>query len=440
MSSPLRRAERLVAAGIALQLVVALPTALTQAPHRHRPLASAPARPDAVRRGESERFAAVRALLARRAAAVLRHDKRAFLADLDPSQQEFVAQQSALFDHLAPVRFASWGYTVDPSSERPHTAALDRARGSWWAPDVVLRYALAGYDRTPAQLQQGFTFVQRGDRWLLASDSDFAGAGQATQRDLWDGGPVRLISTGSCLVLSHPDGVRLAALALRECDAAVPRVTAVWGPAWSRHVVLLVPSSTKELQRLVPDIGDVSNIAAVATAELVDPATGYHPVGDRVVVNPQSFAELGPVGRRVVLTHEVTHVASRAATGPEVPTWFVEGLADYVGFLGTGVPLRLSALELRRAMRAGHVPTALPSDDAFRGGRSDLASTYEQSWLAVTLLVRTYGLARVLKLYRDIGASGSSPVAVDFVFDRDLHTTVAAFTRSWTASLRSSLL
>ena len=46
----------------------------------------------------------------------------------------------------------------------------------------------------------------------------------------------------------------------------------------------------------------------------------------------------------------------------------------------------------------------------------------------------------MLRLYRDIGASGSSPVSLDFAFDKDLHTTVAAFTRSWTASLKRQLL
>jgi hypothetical protein len=428
-----------VAAAIVLQLLVAVPSAVTLGPDPHSGRSAARSRADAVR-AETDRNAAVLALLARRAQAVLHHDKRAFLADLDPTQQRFMAAQSAVFDHLAPVRFASWDYAVDPTEERPHSAALDKARGTWWAPDVVLRYAIDGFDRTPAQLPQGLTFVHRGDRWLLASDSDFTSTDHSTQPDIWDIGPVRVVTGRSCLVLSHPDGAGMAALALRECEAAVPRVTAVWGPRWSRRVVLLVPSTATELQRLVPDVGDVSNIAAVATAELVEATTGYHPVGDRVLVNPKSFRALGPVGRRVVLTHEVTHVASRAATGPEVPTWLVEGLADYVGFLGAGVPLRLSALELRRAMRAGHVPTALPADSAFRGGRSDLAVTYEQSWLAVTLLVRTYGIARVLQLYRDIGASGSSAVSVDFAFDKVLHTTVAAFTRSWTASLKRQLL
>jgi hypothetical protein len=101
--------------------------------------------------------------------------------------------------------------------------------------------------------------------------------------------------------------------------------------------------------------------------------------------------------------------------------------------------LALSALELRKAMRAGHVPTTLPPDSAFQGGRSDLAATYEQSWLAVTLIADRYGRATMLQLYRDIGSS-KSPAALELAFHKDLHTSVAGFTRSWAASLKHQLL
>jgi hypothetical protein len=203
--------------------------------------------------------------------------------------------------------------------------------------------------------------------------------------------------------------------------------------------VLVVPNTSLELKAIIADVGDVSNIAAVATAELVDPATGYHPVGDRVVVNPDTFGDLGSLGRQVVLTHEVTHVASRAATGPSVPTWMVEGLADYIGFRGTDLPLSVTASELRTAMRKGKVPDELPLDSEFAGGRADLAETYEMSWLAMTLIAKTYGQATMLKLYRDVGADPSSS-ALQVAFAADLHTTVPAFEKTWRASLIAQLL
>lgn len=428
-----------MAAAIAVQLLIALPATVTLRPQQQQRRDATVSRADAVRAADTSRAQAVRALLSRRAGAVMKRDKKTFLADLDPTQRAFVAQQATVFDRLTVLRFSGWRYELDPDRERAHTPSLDARRGTWWSPNVVLRYALAGYDRMPTEEEQGLTFVHRGSRWYLAADADFARTGHPTQRDMWDVGAVRVTAGPSCLVLSHPAGAGMAALALKECEAAVPRVTAVWGRGWLRKVVLVVPDTAAELQRLVVDVGDVSNVAAVATAELIDPGTGYHPVGDRVVINPKNFKDLGSLGRRIVLTHEVTHVATRAVTGPYEPTWFVEGIADYVGFLHTDIPLALSALELRKAMLAGHIPTALPTDDVFSGGRADLAASYEQSWLAVTLLVKTYGLARVLQLYKDIGTSQST-AAVDVAFDDDLHTTVPAFTRRWSASLKRQLL
>ena len=436
MRFPLRRRERVVAAAIAVQLLAAVPSALVIGPAGARGASGRLSNADAVRH-DGARTAAVRALLARRSDAVMAHDRQEWLADVDPTQTAFLAQQATVFDRLQAVRFARWSYEVDATSEQPPNGELDAKRGTWWAPDVALRYEIAGYDTVPTEEDQGFTFVQRDDRWYLAADDDFAD--RPTQRDLWDTGQVRVTIGRRCLVLAHPSGAGMAALALDECDAAVPRVTAVWGTGWAQKVVLEVPDTSAELQQLVADIGDVSNVAAVATAELVDPSTGYHPVGDRVLVNPKSFRDLGAVGRRVVLTHEVTHVATRSATGPYVPTWMVEGIADYVGFLHAGVPLSLSAEELRKAMRSGHVPTQLPPDSAYQGGRADLAATYEESWLAVSLIVQRYGLAAMLRLYRDVGA-GRSPSSLELAFATDLHTTVPAFTQAWTASLRQQLL
>lgn len=384
------------------------------------------------------RTEAVTALLAARASAVLHRDRAAFLATVDPEAGAFRQRQAALVDDLRAVPLSSWRYELDPSRERPRPAALDAVRGTWWAPEVTLRYALAGYDPAPAVQPQALTFVERAGRWYVGADDDVAASGHRTGRDLWDDGPVVVAQGRSCLVLGHPRSARLVRQLVGDCDAAVPRVTAVWGTGWARRVVLLVPDSAAELARLVPDAGDLSQIAAVATAELEQPTSGYHPVGDRVLVNPANFADLGPVGRRVVLTHEVTHVATRGATGPQVPTWLVEGLADYVGYQGVTLPLAVSAQELRADVRRGRLPRALPADAAFDGSRPDLAQSYEQSWLAVGLLARTYGRPALLRLYRDTGADPQAG-ALGRALVRDLHTTLAAFTASWRADLRRRL-
>lgn len=253
--------------------------------------------------------------------------------------------------------------------------------------------------------------------------------------ELADGGSVVVRRGVACMVLAHPDHPAFARTILAECDAAVPRVTALWGSDWSQRVVVVLPDSPAELARLVPDAGDLGQIAAITTADV---ATRGRPAGDHVFVNPATYAQLSSVGRRVVMTHEITHVATRAATGSQVPMWFVEGLADYVGYHDVGIPLAVSAQELRADLRAGTIPTDLPADAAFDGSRGDLAATYEQSWLAVMLLARTYGPRAVMALYRHVGGD-PRPGALDRALRRDLHTTLLAFSRAWRADLRRLL-
>ena len=433
-----RRSERILAAAVAAQLVAGVTSAvLLQPPHARaaRPVLNRAAN---VRVDVQARSVAVRRLLAARALAVLHRDRRAFLATVDPTATAFLARQGRLLDALREVPLASWAYAIDASDVRPHTAALDRRRGTWWAPAVTLRFALAGFDRSPTTEKQGLTFVLRGTHWYVGAYDDFATTGHPTTRDLWDEGPVLAQRGARCLVLSHSESAALGRQLVRDCDAAVPRVTAVWGRSWVQRVVVVVPDSPEELTRMVPDAGDLRQIAAVATAELDAPATGYHPVGDRILVNPATYTQLGALGERVVMTHEVTHVASRSATGVQVPTWMVEGLADYVGYQGLRIPLALSAQELQADVRAGKVPRALPADGAFDGSRSDLAQVYEQSWLAVVLLARTYGQSALLRLYREVGADGRTG-ALDRALHRGLDTSLRDFTALWRADLRHRL-
>jgi hypothetical protein len=393
-----------------------------------------------------ERERAVRALLDARATAVLARDREAFLATVFPGDPQFVERQSRLFDALAEVPLASWEYDLDAFRQRPADPALDQRYGTeWWAPDVQLRYAIAGFDTEPTYAPQRLTFVRSGSSWLLAADDDFEAAGEPSTRGLWDFGPVIAHRSEHALVLGHPGSRELLPQIGRVVDESVPRVDAVWQQEWSRAVVVLVPDDDTELDRMLGGSTDLSRIAAVATAELPDlgPADsdGFHPVGDRIIVNPPNFAKLGRLGRQVVLAHEVMHVATRRATGPDTPTWLVEGLADYVGYLETGVPVETAARELTTAVRAGRVPDALPADDAFDGGNGDIAQAYESSWLAFRLLVEQHGLEPAVRFYRAVGASrdAGAAAAVETAFARELGTTTAAFTAAWREHVVSTL-
>jgi hypothetical protein len=384
----------------------------------------------------------VEQLLQDRARAVLTRDRAAFLATVDPSAAELVARQAATFDALAEVPLGTWAYDLDAGSAAPPDDRLDRryGRGSWWAPSVALRYALADFDERPVVVDHHLTFVLRQGRWLLGADDDFALQGRATPRAIWDRGPVVAVRGDGVLVLGHPGQRPLLDQVAELAAAAVPRVTAVWGP-WRERVVVLVPDDTQELAGLLDSSADLSRIAAVATAELRGGEGEYDPAGDRVLVNPETFVGLGGTGRQVVLTHEVTHVATRDASGPAVPGWLAEGLADLVGYTGVDLPLSVTAADLAREVRDGRTPAALPVDADFEGGSPRLSQAYQGAWLAVRLLDERHGRPALLRFYRAVGARRGVPsaTAVEDALRAELGTTTAALTAEWRASLQSRL-
>ena len=419
------RSTRLLAVLLAIELLAVGLSAVTTQP------VPAPAPPQSYARPlpfEDSRTAAVRAVLDERAKAVATRDRDRWLATVDPDARVFRDRQARLFDNLRSVPVQDWHYDLDPLSAKPPNAHLDVTRGpGWWAPGVTLRYRLAGFDTAPTAEPQHLTFVPRDGRWYLAADDDFT---DRTTRGLWDSGPVVVVRGTSSLVLGHRSSRGLMRTIAAGIDAAVPRVTKVWGSDWARKVVVLVPASQDELEALVGG-SDYDRIAAVATAEL----TGTRAVGDRILVNPPNFAKLGSLGRRVVLTHEVTHVATRAATAPGTPTWLVEGFADSVGYVGVQLPYRVSAQELRAQVRRGRVPKQLPTDSDFAGSNTDLAQVYEQAWLAATLLGRTYGEEALVRFYKEVGGGRTT----DAAFRALLGTDTAAFTRAWRRDLTQRL-
>jgi len=452
---------RLLAVAIATELAVAGGLVGARSATGHRPLAGSPdataatagagqpaggataAAQPRVAPAASERHAAVSELLRRRAAAVLSRNRRAFAALLDPAQKAFVRDQVAVFDNLREVPLAAWRYRSDDHDQASRVSGLaDRYRADEvYAPRVVLAYRLRGFDQRPNELDQHFTFVRRGGRWLLAADRDFDRPGHRTARELWDYGSVDAVRGRRTLVLGLRGRNGFLRLLARETDAAVPRVSEVWGSDWSRRVVIVVPTTQRQVSAMVGDAAHLSQIAALAVAQVEEKDGIYRSSGNRVIVNPPNFNQLGSLGRRIVLTHEVTHVAARDATGPHVPAWLVEGLADYVGYLGAGVSTDSAARELRADVRAGRVPAHLPTHKDFHGGNKRLAQAYEGSWLACRLIVERTSRAKLVRFYRTLGRArtGTEAQAVRRAMRSVLDTTPESFTRAWRAYLKAQL-
>jgi hypothetical protein len=401
--------------------------------------ATAPLGSAAARRSD-----ALSALLATRASAVLHRDRVRFLAGVDNALPAFRRSQERLFDALSGLRFSSWRYEIDAPAAGRRVPDPGRFRGAAevYAPrGVVVLYQLAGYDTAPTSNQAALTFLRRGSSWRLAADSDFDRSANGTQREVWDYGPLITVSGSSALILGRPSARRLLVRLRAEAERDIPRVNAVWGLGWSRRVVIEVPGSQQELADILHrQFGSLSRIAAVATAELGGSGRDAA-VGNRILVNPATASRLGALGQQVVITHEITHVATRAVTAAAAPTWLVEGFADFVAYRSAAVPVTVAARELRTAVRTGHVPSGLPTERDFNGTNPNLAQSYEEAWLAVRLIANRAGSAGLLRFYRAVaGASAADRAgALSAALAATLGDTSAGFTALWRRYLTTTL-
>lgn len=369
-----------------------------------------PVEPSAV---DAARGDAIAALLERRAAAVRERDLDAFLATVDPGAETWFREaQEDLFDNLADVPLSHWSYAVDAADVLDLTGlgetdptAVDRTAAELWAPGVKLRYGLRGVDTVPTSRDLGYLFARRGDSWYLHSDTALSELGRRTWRGPWDFGPCQAVTTEFGLVLAHPGSQPMVDRLVRELDPAVRSVTQVWGGDWSGKVALLLPDSPAEMRALVGPDFPVESVVAVATADRVDSAANQA-VGQRVVLSPVGARALSVASLKVVLRHEITHVAARGRTVDGSPMWLLEGFADYVGYRDSGLTLAQGAPDLATLVTKAGAPPGLPEDRSFRAEGKELDLAYQQAWSIARFIAERFGEPRLVDLYRTLAGAG----------------------------------
>jgi hypothetical protein len=432
-----RRRQRLVVTAFCLVLIAVVAVAITDVSRSSSgstPVAATSAT-DPVTAQAFARLDAIRALLRRRSAAVVHHNRAAFVSTVDPANHRFRRRQARMLTNLRRVHFASWSYETSGSVALVPARARRRYHAPTWAfADVTLHYRIAGFDQHPTALPQYPTFVERNGRWYLGSLTDFTSQNQVSSTDLWDYAPVHVVHRRSVLVLGPKSQLPTMAGIATSMQAAIPRVDAVWGRGWAQRVVVLVPATQREMSRITADNGNLDQIAALTSSEFGNIHGRDAPVGDRVTINPSNWPTLGTLGASIVLTHELTHVATRAATSLRTPKWLSEGFADYVGFRTSGVPVSLAGAELAAAVHSGQLSHHLPGDAAFRGGSRRLPQAYESGWMACRYIAGRYGEHKLVRFYRAVGHSGVAG-ALRHLFG----LSTRRFTRRWRGFVQAQL-
>jgi hypothetical protein len=235
--------------------------------------------------------------------------------------------------------------------------------------------------------------------WTVAVD-DAVGAPL-----LWEVGELSVARSEHALVIgvggvdadSHIDDAEFAAV----------EVTRVWGTDWAQQVLVVVPADVSTIERLLGHTAEsLGSIVALTTSEQ---ATG--PTGEvrRIFVNPGPFAELGPTGRRAILTHETVHVATGSPGSNAIPLWFEEGFADIVGFGAVDVEPARGAVDALQAVESGGLPNTLPTDEDFGFTNPEVGASYGLAWIACRAIADRHGLPALVSVYRAALAADGQP-------------------------------
>lgn len=298
-----------------------------------------------------------------------------------------------------------------------HATAMLARRARAALPVTDLAYAVSGVegDDQTATVSATLSYRLRGEATVVRAPVEVGlvrarGGWQVrdeagTQHPLpWDVGRLT-VATGSRTTVVGVGAVPGGRAALRWWAEAGDRAAQAVRRSvrrWDGRLTVVVPPDAATLARLTGrSTASVTQLAGLALAEPV--AAGDSPVV-RVYLNPDLLAGASDLARRIVLRHEAAHVALGAPATGQTPTWLEEGMAEELGYRGSGVPLPVAVRDLLAQVRAGEVPDAPPASGDFSG--PSVAVAYQSAHLLVATMVERVGLAGALRVYRLTAADG----------------------------------
>jgi len=285
-----------------------------------------------------------------------------------------------------------------------------------WSATVETAWRFAGFDDRASVADVEFVLEAGPEGTRIAGIGGSAGVSP-----VWLTGPVDVSRGPQSLVVAATDVARYTRLA-REAVPVVRRVL----PRWRSGLVVEVPGDAPGLDAaLGAEEGQYAAIAAVTSGvgDALRPGVPVH-----VLVNPDVFGALDAQGSSVVMNHEATHVATEAATEPDVvPAWLTEGYADYVALRDVDLPLSVTAAQVERQVRRDGAPARLPDDARFDTRTTHLGAAYEAAWIACVLLAERSGEEALTRFYTGLRPGDDVPAE----FRRAFGISLGAFTRVW---------
>src|SRR5262249_36118343 len=143
-----------------------------------------------------------------------------------------------LFANLEDIGFTEVGYSqaeerFDPDVVRAHGRTTYLVR-------VLMRYQIPKVDSTPVTTELGYTFVNKGGRWLLAADDELDDdLGPGAHKEAWDLGRIEVFRGQRVLVATEKGDVARGRRIMAEASEGLAEVSAYWPRKWRGSVFVI---------------------------------------------------------------------------------------------------------------------------------------------------------------------------------------------------------
>ena len=384
---------------------------------------------------------AVGQLVEQRARAVLSGDRRSFDATMSMAPRAFRTAKDTWFGRIRAIGLASYRLGFDPNSYDDLASALVRrpAADEVHVATILEQVAFKTFDATPTADDLYLTVIRRGGTWSIYADDGLDGLGLLSSRNAWDFAPVGRTARGTVLVL-YQDDRATAQRILAATLAAIAYDTGKWPLPWPKQIVVVIPSSTKELSRILQTTFDLGPFVAFSSASLARPGGQYRLNGGRVYVQPGTFFGTPVSFQQDTLSHELLHVSTRGYAGGFTPSFMDEGDAQVYGQRGLPAQVDLQQ-QVTDHIFSGHLPKNF---DFSLGSDEDIHLAYEEAASFISYLLTRFGRDAGAKLYRALG--NESPVSFGTARYHLDHAVRAAFgigfddlERAWAHNVRREL-
>ncbi len=376
----------------------------------------------------------VKALLQRRAHALLAGDEAAWLADIDPKATDLIAREKMRFANLRQLGLKT--YDQIPYGLSTGSGPMPVGEVMQLNADVERSETVADWDMAYDGKRLQITGVQP-SRYLY-------GVQQAVPHPPWDDVPLRSATADGITILAPAAGAGNPATYLPAARKAASIVRSLWGKR--RGVpgfVVFLANHQQFTTWLHPDGSKLTNAIGVTTFPRMVEADGRNRFAQpdlknlhKPVYEPE-YLERG-AGARIVLdmtavhgtreveqtlTHEFTHAMSpnliqtqnldfNAGGGPSIvnqATWPIEGFARYVEYLDNPPYAAQAMLFVRQNRSAYHPAGPFPASKGFYDGNANRGEfNYDLSSSMFLAAQKVGGPQKAINLYIALTNNGDA--------------------------------